>query len=75
MTQAGMPSAVMASMPHRRRGALAVLTFGNPDFVRYAGAYGAKGWRVATRDALIPTRESSCEEGGLHLVTERKSTN
>ena len=23
------------------------LTFGNPDFVKYAESYGAKGWRVA----------------------------
>jgi len=35
------------------------LTFGNPDFVRYAEAYGAKGSRVTSVDGLLPTLEAA----------------
>jgi acetolactate synthase-1/2/3 large subunit len=45
------------------------LTFGNPDFVKYAEAYGAKGARIDSADALGPTLASAFEAGGLHLVT------
>jgi acetolactate synthase I/II/III large subunit len=44
------------------------LTFGNPDFVRYAKAYGAKGARVTSVDALLPTLESAFKAGGVYLV-------
>src|SRR3981189_3005067 len=30
------------------------LTFGNPDFVRYAESYGAKGTRIENTDAILP---------------------
>ncbi len=45
------------------------LTFGNPDFVKYADAYGARGWRVEATAALVPTLEAAFEAGGVHLVT------
>ncbi|WP_086386662.1 acetolactate synthase large subunit, partial [Caballeronia sordidicola] len=35
------------------------LTFGNPDFVKYADAYGAKGRRVESAEALAPTLEDA----------------
>src|SRR5207237_5654382 len=44
------------------------LTFGNPDFVKYAESYGAKGSRVTTADGLIPTLEAAFKGGGVHLV-------
>jgi acetolactate synthase-1/2/3 large subunit len=44
------------------------LTFGNPDFVKYAESYGAKGSRVTSCDDLIPTLEAAFEGGGVHLV-------
>jgi acetolactate synthase I/II/III large subunit len=44
------------------------LTFGNPDFVKYAESYGAKGSRVTTADGLIPTLEAAFKDGGVHLV-------
>ncbi|GEO17974.1 acetolactate synthase large subunit [Microvirga aerophila] len=44
------------------------LTFGNPDFVRYAQSYGAKGWRIDATKDLAPTLEAAFEEGGVHLV-------
>ena len=45
------------------------LTFGNPDFVRYAESYGAHGHRVEATEALIPTLEAAFQAGGVHLVT------
>ena len=44
------------------------LTFGNPDFVRYAESYGAKGHRVHATADLIPTLEAAFAAGGVHLV-------
>ena len=45
------------------------LTFGNPDFVKYAEAYGATGWRIEATDDLVPTLHAAFEAGGVHLVT------
>jgi len=45
------------------------MTFGNPDFVRYAQAYGAQGSRVERIDDLKPTLERAFAAGGVHLVT------
>ena len=44
------------------------LTFTNPDFVRYAEAYGAKGARIGATDDLVPTLETAFKAGGVHLV-------
>ncbi|MBN8940552.1 MAG: acetolactate synthase large subunit [Rhizobiales bacterium] len=44
------------------------LTFGNPDFVRYAESYGAKASRVDAVEALVPTLEAAFRGGGVHLV-------
>ena len=44
------------------------MTFGNPDFVRYAEAYGATGHRVEATEALIPTLEAAFRAGGVHIV-------
>ncbi len=44
------------------------LTFGNPDFVAYAKAYGVKGSRVEGPDDLVPTLEAAFAGGGIHLV-------
>jgi len=44
------------------------LTFGNPDFVKYAESYGAKGSRVESTDDLIPTLQRAFKGGGAHLV-------
>jgi acetolactate synthase I/II/III large subunit len=45
------------------------MTFGNPDFVTYAKAYGIKGGRVESADALAPMLEAAFASGGLHLIT------
>jgi acetolactate synthase I/II/III large subunit len=44
------------------------LTFGNPDFVKYAESYGARGWRVSATGDLIPTLEEAFSAGGVHVV-------
>jgi acetolactate synthase-1/2/3 large subunit len=44
------------------------MTFGNPDFVAYAKAYGIKGSRVKGPDDLVSTLEAAFAEGGVHLV-------
>jgi acetolactate synthase I/II/III large subunit len=44
------------------------LTFGNPDFVKYAEAYGAKGSRVDSADGLIPALETAFVGGGVHVI-------
>jgi acetolactate synthase-1/2/3 large subunit len=44
------------------------MTFGNPDFVTYARAYGMKGTRVAAADGLAPALEAAFAAGGMHLV-------
>jgi acetolactate synthase-1/2/3 large subunit len=44
------------------------LTFGNPDFVSYAAAYGAKGRRITAASELVPALEQAFVAGGLHLI-------
>jgi acetolactate synthase-1/2/3 large subunit len=44
------------------------MTFNNPDFVKYAEAYGAKGTRVSAVAELRSTLENAFAGGGVHLV-------
>lgn len=44
------------------------LTFGNPDFVKYAEAYGASGHRIEAAADIVPVLNGCFESGGLHLV-------
>lgn len=44
------------------------LRFGNPDFVAYAKAYGAKGSRVNSALGLVTQLEAAFKDGGAHLV-------
>jgi acetolactate synthase I/II/III large subunit len=44
------------------------MTFGNPDFVTYAKAYGMKGTRVKSADGLAPALEQAFAGGGMQLV-------
>ncbi len=45
------------------------MSFGNPDFVTYARAYGAKGSRVESADGLVSALEAAFAGGGVHLVS------
>ena len=44
------------------------MTFGNPDFVSYARAYGAHGSRVQASEDFVPVLQSAFERGGVHVV-------
>jgi acetolactate synthase-1/2/3 large subunit len=44
------------------------MTFGNPDFVKYAESYGAHGAKVAAAGELRPALEAAFAAGGVHLV-------
>ncbi len=44
------------------------MEFGNPDFVRYAEAYGARGMRVESAEALEPTLREAFDAGGVVIV-------
>ncbi len=44
------------------------MTFNNPDFVKYAESYGAKGSRVTDIADFKPTLERAFTEGGVQLV-------
>ena len=44
------------------------LDYGNPDFVKYAEAYGAFGHLVTSADELLPTLQKSHSEPGVHVI-------
>jgi acetolactate synthase-1/2/3 large subunit len=44
------------------------LTYGNPDFVKYAEAYGAKGHRVESADHLKTLLAECLSTPGVHLI-------
>jgi len=45
------------------------MSFGNPDFVTYAKAYGAHGHRIASTNSFLPTLQSAFQAGGVHVIT------
>jgi acetolactate synthase-1/2/3 large subunit len=44
------------------------LEYGNPDFVKYAESYGAKGWRIGSAAELLPRVEACLAEPAVHLI-------
>ncbi len=44
------------------------LDYGNPDFVKYAESYGAKGYRVEKSSQLLELMEKCHNEEGVHLI-------
>ena len=44
------------------------LDFKNPDFIKYAEAYGAKGYRLAATEELQPLMRDCMEQGGVHII-------
>ncbi|MBI5728406.1 MAG: acetolactate synthase large subunit [Candidatus Magasanikbacteria bacterium] len=44
------------------------LNFGNPDFVKYAEAYGAGGHRVACADEFAPLLKKCLNNKGIHII-------
>ena len=44
------------------------LTYGNPDFIKYAESYGAKGHRVNSAADFAPMVEKCLTEPGVHVI-------
>jgi acetolactate synthase-1/2/3 large subunit len=44
------------------------LTYGNPDFVKYAESYGASGHRVENAEAVPALLRRCLETPGVHLI-------
>jgi len=44
------------------------LDFGNPDFVKYAESYGARGHRIKGAEELLPMMKKCYSEPGVHLI-------
>jgi len=42
--------------------------FGNPDFVKYAQSFGAKGYHINSTGELLPTLEKALNEGGVSVI-------
>lgn len=44
------------------------VSYNNPDFVKYAEAYGASGYRVECAGALLPLLEHCIKTPGVHVI-------
>jgi len=44
------------------------VSYGNPDFVKYAEAYGARGYRVESAGAFLPLLEHCIKTPGVHVI-------
>ncbi|RWX44215.1 Thiamine pyrophosphate enzyme, C-terminal TPP binding domain, partial [Candidatus Electrothrix marina] len=44
------------------------LDFGNPDFVKYAESYGARGYRGVNQEQLAEVLEHCLDTPGVHLI-------
>ncbi|MEE6179494.1 acetolactate synthase large subunit [Mycobacterium sp. 050134] len=42
--------------------------FGNPDVVKYAESFGAKGYRISHADELLPTLRAALDDDGVSLI-------
>ncbi|OBK50355.1 acetolactate synthase large subunit [Mycobacterium sp. 1081908.1] len=42
--------------------------FGNPDIVKYAESFGAKGYRISSADELLPTLKAALADDGVSLI-------
>ena len=42
--------------------------FGNPDIVKYAESFGAKGYRINSADELLPTLRAALADDGVSLI-------
>jgi acetolactate synthase I/II/III large subunit len=42
--------------------------FGNPDFVRYAESFGAKGYRISSADELLPRLREALADDTVTVI-------
>ena len=52
----------------RRFGRTGNISFNNPDFVKYAESFGAKGYRVETAEDLLPTLQQAFADNTVVVV-------
>jgi acetolactate synthase-1/2/3 large subunit len=43
--------------------------FQNPNFVKYAESFGAKGYRINSADELLPTLKFALEDDAISVIT------
>jgi len=43
-------------------------TFGNPDFVKYAESFGAKGYRIESADELLPVLKGALDDDTVSVI-------
>lgn len=44
------------------------VSFGNPDVVKYAESFGAKGYRIGSAEELLPTLRAALDDDGVSLI-------
>ena len=44
------------------------VSFGNPDFVRYADSLGARGYAIASADELLPTLQQALDDEAVSVI-------
>ncbi len=49
-------------------GRTAAVSFGNPDFVRFAESFGAKGYAIGAADELLPTLRRALEDEAVSVI-------
>jgi acetolactate synthase I/II/III large subunit len=49
-------------------GAHYYVKFGNPDVVKYAESFGAKGYRINRAEELLPTLQAALDDDGVWLI-------
>ncbi len=52
----------------RHYGRKSHIDIGNPDFVKYAESFGAKGYRVEKAEDLIPTLKAAMADGTVSVI-------
>jgi acetolactate synthase I/II/III large subunit len=50
-------------------GAHYYVKFGNPDVVKYAESFGAKGYRITKAEELLPTLKAALADDGVSLIS------
>lgn len=50
-------------------GAHYYVKFNNPDIVKYAESFGAKGYRINSAEELLPTLRTALEDDGVSLIS------
>lgn len=43
--------------------------FGNPDIIKYAESFGAKGYRINSAEELLPTLRTALDDDGVSLIS------